>query len=403
MTPKWTLCLLCAALLTAAALGGCDKPAGPGEGEAEGEGATSLRIEEGGWEVEDAAATEAGADVARIRGLMEQGQYVSVVRAVKKHVRKYPGERTNEEALHLAGQAQLARREYYKAYEWFEKQIAQFPSGPLLERALLGEVEAGEALMAGAKRWEFGMFPMPAKEEGRMILDRVTEHAAGTQLAEKVMLHLADWRYDRGDYVEAVERYDLFVRQFPRGAHTGYAMLRGAQASGMLYRGSEFDEGPLIEAEQRYAMVLEQFPDLAEQENVAAAMADVREKRATKSYERGRFYERTDQFDTAVYYFRLTAEQFPQTEHADLAKAWLRQWGLDEAGPSRREPERPPRRPVAQAEPRRPVAPRRPAEPVAGEEPARPVQPVRRPPPDANTEPLGQIPTTPLGPAAPGS
>ncbi|MHC4986469.1 MAG: outer membrane protein assembly factor BamD, partial [Planctomycetota bacterium] len=369
MIPKWTLCLLCAALLLAAvAVGGCDEPAIPDEGEA-GD-ATSLRLEEEGWEVEDAAATGAAGDLTRIRGLMEQGEYVAVVRAVKKHVRTYRGELSNEEALHLAGQAQLARGEYYKAYEWFEKQIAQYPGGTLLERGLLGEVEAGEALMGGEKRWVWGMFPVSAKGEGRMILERVVEHAPGTQLAEKVLLRLADWRYDRGDYVEAVERYDVFVRQFPRGAHTGYAILRGAQASGLLYRGSEFDEGPLIEAEQRYAIVLEQFPDLARQEQVAEAVAEIREQRAAKSYEAGRFYERTDQFDTAVYYYRKTIELFPETQQAVLAQSWLRQWGLDdtEAPP---EPERPARRPVARVERREPpVVPRR----------EEPTEPAPRPP-----------------------
>ena len=381
MIPKWTFRLLCAALLAVVAVGGCDKPE-----QGEPAEATSLRLEDGGWEVEDADATGAGADLVRIRGLMAQGEYVSVVRAVKKHVRSYPGERSNEEALHLAGQAQLARGAYYKAYEWFEKQITQYPGGTLLERGLLGEVEAGEALMGGEKRWVWGMFPVSAKGEGRMILERVVEHASGTQLAEKVMLRLADWRYDRGDYIEAVERYDLFVRQFPRSAHAGYAILRGARASGLLYRGTEFDEGPLIEAEQRYAIVLAQFPQLAQQEQVAEAVAEIREQRAAKSYECGRFYERTDQFDTAVYYYRKTVELFPETQYSVLAQATLRQWGLEGTG----EPDPPARRPVARAERREP-----PAEPRREE----PTGPVRRPP----AEPLGQITTRPLGPAAPGS
>lgn len=321
MVPKTTMRWFSVALMLAvsAGLASCGEPSG------EGGFLESLRLGSGGWEAEEAGTPEG--DVASIRTLFDAGKFSSVVSAAGKHVRKYPGERTHEEAFHLAGQAELGRGHYYQAYEWFEKQIIQFPSGELFERGLLGEIEAGEALMGGEKKLMWGFIWVTAKDEGVMILERVTEHAPGTRLAEEVLFKIGDWYYERSKWAEAIETYDQFVGLFPNGLKTPDAMLNAARATESMYRGTNFDEAPLIEAEQRYLLIQEQFPEQAGQARVAEAIRNVRNERAAKLYESATFYERTNRYDSALYYYKRIVNEFPDTRHAVTSRAALRQLG----------------------------------------------------------------------------
>jgi len=270
--------------------------------------------------------TPAG-DVAVIREHFESGRRRSAVKAAKKFLKAYPDSPSREEAMLLAGQAQFDRGRYFQAYEWYEKQLTEFPRGEHYERALDRECKVAEKFLAGRPRIIWGFIRLPARDEGIEILSGVAEHAPGSTFADRSLMRIGDYHYDRRDYPEAVDAYDHYVRMFGRTPRTPYARLQAGQALFESYRGPEHDGTPLLEAQQRLRTYATAYPARATQANVTEMLEQITDQRAEKLYHTGRFYERVSRPKAAAFYYRLVRKDYPQTRWAEQAEEDLARFG----------------------------------------------------------------------------
>jgi len=291
----------------------------PGCGERFGGNKTGIVVEWRNGELvqrSDDAQGAADASAANIRSLFERRSYRQAVDAAKKHVKKFPGDITNEEVYYIAGRSEIARGRYYQAYEQFEKQVKEFPGGVFFERGLTGEQECAEAFLAGKRRIAAGIFRIKAVEEGIMILEGIAEHAPGTRMAEQVLLRVGDFQFSQGKYEEAADSYDRFMALFPKSTQACHVLQRAAECSFNMYRGADYDDTPLLEAKQRYENLAEQFPQRAAELNVDQILEEIRSIRAAKLYDSAEFYERTKHPKAAIRYYEQVREDFPRTEWA---------------------------------------------------------------------------------------
>lgn len=320
MANRLTGARVCMAVLAAgAALAGAAAPA---------RAQNPYELVDGNWIAVAAPAkgTPAG-ELELIRQYVDKGWGRTACRAVDSFLKKYPADPTAEEVMNLGGQAEMVRGRYFQAFERFNDQILRFPGGPYVERALQRELEIGEAFLAGKKRIVWGIFYLSAERDGIDILNKIVDHAPGSTLAEKGLLRIADYHYQEREYPEAVRAYDRYLEVFGRGEKASYAMLQAARASYANFRGIEFEDTPLLEATQRYRMFAERFPLQADRANVPRILEGIRVTLARKMYATGQFYERVHKPAPAKFYYRLTAEQYPQTEWETKAAAALRRLG----------------------------------------------------------------------------
>ncbi|HUT58320.1 MAG TPA: outer membrane protein assembly factor BamD [Phycisphaerae bacterium] len=262
---------------------------------------------------EPAKGTPAG-ELAIIRRHFEKGWNRTTVRAANKFVKKYPIEPESEEVMSLAGRAEIRRGRYFQAYDWFEKQITQFPNGQYFERALEADFEIANAFLAGKKRIVLKIIYLSAREDGLMILERIVRHAPGSSLAEKSLIRIADYHFQKTDYDEAVQAYDQYLEVFSRSERASYAMLQAARARHGAFRGIRYDSAPLLDAQQRYRMFAKRFPLAAERANVPGILEDIRSTLAHKIYAAGEFYERIKRTGPAKFYYKQVIRQYPQTQ-----------------------------------------------------------------------------------------
>jgi outer membrane protein assembly factor BamD (BamD/ComL family) len=315
----------------AAAALGAVAPRAPAQQETEWKDGNWVRV------AAPARGTPAG-EAAIIRRHVEAGRHRAAVSEADKFVKKYPLDPSIEEVLMLAGRAEMGRQRYFQAYEYFEKQLSQFPSGRYFERALQYESEVAEAFLAGKKRVVWGIFYLPAQDDGIMILGKIAEHAPGSALAERCLMRIGDYHYQQRDYADAVAAYDRYLETFSRAERASYATLQAARASLASYRGPDFDETPLLEARQRYEMFQQRFPLQADRVDVPRILEQIRVQLAKKTFATAEFYERTGRRDPAKYYYRLVVDRYPRTEWESRAAASLRRLGVPTALPGARLP-----------------------------------------------------------------
>ena len=262
-------------------------------------------------------------EAALIQQKIDRRKYKSAVKSVKKFLKRYPTSPLREEVLGLAGDAELRRKRYWQAYEWYEMQLVQFPSGEYFEQALEKEIQIAEAFLAGRKRIALGIFRLSAEQEGIDILRGIAGHAPSSPQAESALLTVGEHYFNKGKWALTVEAYEQFLTLMPKSSRAPQAELSLAEALLRSYRGPHWDETPLIEAQQRYKAFVAKYPAKARKAQVGNILKEIHSARAEKQYETGRFYIRTRKGKAAAHYFRLVIEKYSDTEWATKARAEL--------------------------------------------------------------------------------
>ena len=260
-------------------------------------------------------------ELALIRRSVDREQYAHA--QAQAFLRRYKSTPLREEALNLAGEARLRRGKHWQAYKLFERQLAEFAAGPLMERALYREQELAEAFLAGKKRPALGFIPVPAQDDGLKILEKIAERVPGTPLAETALLTVADYHFNKGKWVEAADGYDQYLKLFPKGERAGYAEYNAAEAFRRAYRGPLFNETPLLEAQHRFAMFGEHYSQEARQRGVSEILEQIRAARARRDLAAGSFYARIKAPEAAAFYYQSVIQNYGDTPAAGQAESLL--------------------------------------------------------------------------------
>ena len=116
MTHRTHLALVVAAMLAAATVPALAEEGAEFRG---GQWQESVQPQKGSMEGE----------LALVRSYVDHGQYRQAVSAAQRFVKFYHDPAAREEVLMLAGEAEMNRGRLLQAYEWFEKQLAEFAGG----------------------------------------------------------------------------------------------------------------------------------------------------------------------------------------------------------------------------------------------------------------------------------
>jgi hypothetical protein len=134
-------------------------------------------------------------------------------------------------------------------------------------------------------------------------------------------------------------------------------MALAAQSMYDSFKGVPYDETPLVESEARFKALLAQYPDEARKCRAADMVREIVAIRGERAYETAKFYERTGKPQSAIFYYRQVAEEFPSTVWASEARTKV---GVA------------PRRPAAKPAAEEPKPAATEAKPAAEEKPAPP-------------------------------
>ncbi|MCL2700266.1 MAG: outer membrane protein assembly factor BamD [Phycisphaerae bacterium] len=265
--------------------------------------------------------------LAWIRQYADRRQNALVISTAKRFLEQHPGGSRAEEAMLLAGEAELRRGRYWQAYGWFERQLNAYPAGRFSARGLERQHEVGVAFLAGKRRIVWGFLPLPARTEGIDILLRIVDRAPGSAIGEKSMMAVAEHYFDRRDYLLAVGAYDRYQELFKGSPRLAFAVYRAALSTLGTFRGTVRDGTPLIDAEQRFGMFVRRFPRDAQAAEAGKIIATIRDLRGQKSFETGVYYRDVGRAEAAAFYFDRTADAFSDTVWGERAAAQRRALG----------------------------------------------------------------------------
>jgi len=267
--------------------------------------------------------TPAG-DLALARSVFGDHEYARAWRLIVSWQKSYgPSSELHPEALLLQARIAKARREFDQAHRLLDQFLNDYRATDLADDAAVELFNVAEVYLSGVKRKLWGMRLLSGSDLALDILDRITTEFEGTTTAELALKTKGDYFFNRGDFALAELEYGRIVQEYPASRYRRYAARQAAAAALASFPGVRFDDAPLIEAEERYRQYAGEYGDHARQEGVSLILDGIRQRRADKEYEIGRYYEKIGQRRAAGIYFQTVIDRWPDSAAAAKASVAL--------------------------------------------------------------------------------
>lgn len=255
---------------------------------------------------------------------LEANQTKKVIADAKKWLKANKTNPLVPQVLLLQGDAEVLRKNRYRALFPYEDLINNFPSSELYPSVLQREYDIADSFLKGYKRKFLGMRILPVGEDAIEMLDRIQDRQRGSPLAERAGLRVADYYYSRSRFQEAVEAYTDFLRRYPYSQYVRKAEIRRAEASLGNFRGVLFDLTPLLDARERLAAISQAYPQSAEQLQVRAIEDRIYQIEGRRDLEVARYYWRAGRRYASGWYYQRVINNWPGTIYAQQATDELR-------------------------------------------------------------------------------
>jgi outer membrane protein assembly factor BamD (BamD/ComL family) len=263
-------------------------------------------------------------DLHVIRVLVQEGKYRRAISAIRKFEKRYgKQDPLYPELMVVEAAAWVARRNYDKAGQLLTAFFNEFAGMSIASEAMRLKFVIAEAYLAGAKRRFLGIPLFSGEDAGFAMLDEIVTDDAEGSVAALAIKTKGDHLFRTGEHDLAELEYARLLRDHPQSRYYPFALRRSADAALASFAGVEYDEAALIEAQERFNDYLARFRVAAEQEGVGLILDTIRERRAEKDYQIGTYYERTDHLGSAVFYYRLVLQEWPDTVAATRARQRL--------------------------------------------------------------------------------
>ena len=132
-----------------------------------------------------------------------------------------------------------------------------------------------------------------------------------------------------GGVCPPLREWRLAQRERPDGEgcvarHADLDGAGGKAAPGIL---QEFDDAGLVEAQERFGQFAQLYPAAAQGLDVPVILDEISARRADKTLEIGKFYQKTKKISAACYYYRQTVRRWPDTPASAEARSRLASLG----------------------------------------------------------------------------
>jgi outer membrane protein assembly factor BamD (BamD/ComL family) len=263
--------------------------------------------------------------VARIKELVNNGDCPGAGEAVEQLKKDYPEIAAADfdafikaEMLFCAGRFEAAVAEY-------DKFLTDYPQSKLYQAAIDRQFAIATAYLSGRRKTVLKIFRIKSHAEGENIMNRIADRAGDSPISAKASEAVAASLEERGDFVEAYEKWSQINARWPTGPTGRDALLGMARCKHASYAGAGFDSSGLVSAGSYYEQFSRRYPREAENFKVGEKLETISEQTAYKQYTIGRYYDGNGDLQAANLYYRMVTEKWPGSTAAKMAAAAMKE------------------------------------------------------------------------------
>jgi outer membrane protein assembly factor BamD (BamD/ComL family) len=275
---------------------------------------------ETGWEeISDSPQGKFLLRVSEIKQQIERQDTEEAMRALETLETDFPQFAGPDLSLYIEGEKLYIKNKWSKAAVKYKKCLTDYPDSPLVMAAAERLYSIGAAYMGGQKRPFLKIFHLPAYEEGEKILRDLSDRWGNAPLAYRSLVTIAESQERREKFLDAYQTWAEIADRWPTGESGRIALLRMAQSLHAAYRSPHYDATVLRGAASYFEDYRKRYEASAAELGIDQKLEMIREQQAYKDFFVGLYYERTEQLEAAMMYYRLVADKYPQSRAAQMA------------------------------------------------------------------------------------
>ncbi len=179
-------------------------------------------------------------------------------------------------------------------------------------------IRAGDSIDVAYKK-SLNQYRNENYREAAEAFETVINTARGTDYARSSYFFLAESYFESRQFLLAADGYNRFISLYPQSPKRETAAFKEALSYYKLSPRYKLDQKNSREAIEKFRIYLEQYPDSQRADDAGKYLTEMRSKLAHKNYESAELYMRLDNYESAIVYYNLTVNQFPESPWAERA------------------------------------------------------------------------------------
>jgi outer membrane protein assembly factor BamD (BamD/ComL family) len=175
------------------------------------------------------------------------------------YVREYfPGDPQVEQALYLAGESAFLDEEYWNAFKYFKDLQKWYRASQYLTTIADRYYQIGEAYL-NRKPGIFGHL-FTARGRGVQAMNHLITHFSHYKLADDAQMSIAEYYYEKEDYLAAADYYTELIKNYPASEWMGKAVFQLGMSYIKESKGHMYDREMMLRAWVTMGSYLKHFP-----------------------------------------------------------------------------------------------------------------------------------------------
>ncbi|MGF1670891.1 MAG: outer membrane protein assembly factor BamD [Balneolaceae bacterium] len=161
------------------------------------------------------------------------------------------------------------------------------------------------------------MYEQEKYSDAASAFETVVSIGRGTDIGQEAQFLLAETYFKDRRYMLAAaeyERYALFYPNSPRREEIDFKTGKSYYELSPRYK---LDQTNTYKAIERFRLFNSRYPSSERVQEAGEIITELRTKLARKKFEAANFYMRTNRYRSAVLYYDLVIDEFPETEWAE--------------------------------------------------------------------------------------
>jgi outer membrane protein assembly factor BamD len=160
-------------------------------------------------------------------------------------------------------------------------------------------------------------------QEAASGFQRVVFNFPGDKLVEEAMYYLADSYFRDEDYLLAANEFKRVSSEFPDRQYAVISLYKWGLCHMRLSLSYRHDQKDTRRAIESFNTLIDRFPGNAYVDSARVRVSELHDKLARKDYESGYYYFKRKYYDSAIIYFEVLREDYPESKWTAPALYYL--------------------------------------------------------------------------------
>lgn len=264
--------------------------------------------------------------------LMNLGEYNKAVKGFNQLIKKFPQSPYAAKSQYAIGLICERNGKIEKALEEYHKVALNYPySSEEVSKVIEAEYRLGNVLLEreGGDTWQkISTFEGNYERAAKVFEGAIKISPFGAK-APEMQYKIGEAYFKAKKYEEAITEYKKVLETYVDSEWVDDAIFKLGLSTEYQSLGVIYDQTKTEEAIKWYSEYIKKYPDGEKVGEARERLADLLDKKVKKLYETGEYYEKNEEKESALIYYRRIVKDFPETSWAEKAREKIDRKTLD--------------------------------------------------------------------------